>query len=147
MNEKNLAASSYILEFYKNVQLFTITYVTYREMYKRFENKLHAEKPTAPTPEEKDVFQNTINNIRYYIRITFFNYRSLSLIVPLAPNLDKELRDLYNKFDNADGASVDLDLVDRYNELINAYIVHDTLNNLIKSSSLFASEILNNQNG
>lgn len=130
MNDKELAAASYVYTFYVNIQQLTDTYSQYINFMIELENK-YGESFINKTPEqEKVAVQQTLQTIRHYSNKCYIQLKSMNESIKLKES--ENFEELYNHIKTT--FVIDRNKLEEFVINFNKILVNSIMQNLLQTS-------------
>ena len=138
MSEQKVAASSYILQFYQDIQNLNHWLSIYHNLLTELKFKVpESEEISNVDEEEKKVLSDTAQNFRYYVNKCFLGYR----VIVKATNatLDKDVQDSYDKL--KDTFIMSESDADDFVIGVNMFLMNEVVKNLLETSQTFIDKV------
>ena len=138
MSEQKVAASSYILQFYQDIQNLNHWLSIYHNLLTELKIKVpESEEISNVDEEEKKVLSDTAQNFRYYVNKCFLGYR----VIVKATNatLDKDVQDSYDKL--KDTFIMSESDADDFVIGVNMFLMNEVVKNLLETSQTFIDKV------
>jgi len=136
LDEKKVAASSYILQFYQEVKLLTTYYVQYHNLLIELESRYTEREEPIPMESTATIIQ-IAQLLRQSVQTTYIEFSSISKNLKNATKIDieEQYKAIMSKliFERKD--------IENYVKGINEFLVQDIIQALLKTSNDVISEI------
>jgi hypothetical protein len=132
--EEKIVGSSYIMTFYKNVQLLTTTYGQYINLLLELEGK-HGKESAKITTEETQVVGQVVQTLRFYVINCQVQIISISQNIkePVDAETLNKLNSLYGKIKS--DYLIKSDVAEEYVTVINSLLLKTVIKTLLESSA------------
>lgn len=133
MSEK-VAGTSYILNFYRDVILFTHYVTTYMNLILEIEFKYTDFDLSKLDPEEKNNIIQSIQMVRYYANKCKIEYTSLKKRINFDKEDDIEILKIHSTINETKKFVILKNDAERLAELMNNTLVNDVIQNILETS-------------
>lgn len=139
-DEKQVAAASYILTFYKEVQALTHNYALYNNLILELEAKYGDGFIKKITDEEKENTRVFLQQVRYNSHKCYIQYKSI--LIGSKINENKDITKLYTKLNTSyEILRADLQL---FVIALNSVLITDVITDLLESSQNLVDNVFSN---
>lgn len=137
-NEKETTGASYIINFYREVQILTHNYANYTNLLLEVENKYGKEAKNIE-PEVTNIITQQTQEVRLGITKTYIQYKSILLGAKINDENFKELEKAYLEMKT--NFVIKRETLEKYIINLNAALVKEVIQTLLTSGENLFKEI------
>jgi mannitol-specific phosphotransferase system IIBC component len=149
MSNKKNAADSYILTFYKDVELLNHHYSVYKNVLTELdyttETDPQNEDSKQLSAEHKKAYLEALQSLRYYIIQTELKIQSLKLSLSLADSDIKEINDTFKVIDTKDSLAISQSAARAYIIAVNTFLTNQVIDTLLSNVSDEVDKLYNDK--
>lgn len=135
MKEDKTTAASYLLNFYKTIQELNNSFVNYNNIIIEIKSQCgeEYEQLKGLTPQQKELYQTQLQELRYYIQQTYIQYLSISMALNIKDEKSEELENL--KKEVVETYIIKIEPIEKFVILINSFLMKGVVKDLLTTSS------------
>lgn len=137
VNEKRIAGASYIIGFYENINLLTHNYAQYLNFLIELENKYKNVDLGKISEQERGVFIQSIQEVRYFAHKCYIMYKTI--ILPLNIKEDQDINNFYEKIKA--NYIIDRKDIEMFTVSLNSVLMSNVVQDLIDTSQTLLDSI------
>jgi hypothetical protein len=137
-NEKRVIASSYLTDFYVNVQTLTQQFCIFLNLI--IEENQKKKEGVSLEEGEIETHKAVLQNLRYYINKTYISYKTIypNLKLSLDPKIEATYREINKNYD------IDNQKLEDFVIALNASLVNDVIKEILVNNSDIISQLYSN---